>query len=338
MKDLKTLFQRCGADALVVISDKNRLYFTGFASTFGYLVLTKDKSIFITDPRYFEMAQSLEEKGIEVRQIANGVSATALLVSVLKDIGAKTVGYEDTELTVNQFQTLQKELAEFSLLPCGGDVNYVRSFKDEEEISLIRKAQSVTDAAFKQLLKVIRVGMTEIDIRVELEYLLAKNGGEGLAFDTIVASGVNTSKPHAHPTDKVVENGDAVTMDFGARYHGYCSDMTRTVFVGEPVAEMRKIYNVVLMAHCQRTLRHDGQRIGFLLPRSDKSQRLRKIFYPQHGAQPRHRHSRGAARFHVQRSAPFGKSAYHLRAGHIRTRCGRRENRRFAACAGRGSH
>ncbi|HIU90685.1 MAG TPA: aminopeptidase P family protein [Candidatus Fimimonas merdipullorum] len=248
MKDLKTLFQRCGADALVVISDKNRLYFTGFASTFGYLVLTKDKSIFITDPRYFEMAQSLEEKGIEVRQIANGVSATALLVSVLKDIGAKTVGYEDTELTVNQFQTLQKELAEFTLLPCGGDVNYVRSFKDEEEISLIRKAQSVTDAAFKQLLKVIRAGMTEIDIRVELEYLLAKNGGEGLAFDTIVASGVNTSKPHAHPTDKVVENGDAVTMDFGARYHGYCSDMTRTVFVGEPVAEMRKIYNVVLMA------------------------------------------------------------------------------------------
>ena len=100
----------------------------------------------------------------------------------------------------------------------------------------------------KGVLKIIRAGITEKDLAVELEYRLAKNGAEGLAFETIIASGVNGSKPHAHPTDKPIQLGDAVTMDFGARYHGYCADMTRTVFVGEPSDEMRKIYEVVLLA------------------------------------------------------------------------------------------
>lgn len=249
MKNTDKLFELSQVDAALVISEKNRLYFTGFASTFGYLVLLRgNKNVFITDPRYYEMAQSLEKDGVEVRQIAGGSSAISIIVDLLKQHGVKAVGYEDTELTVAEYLSLKDSLTEFDLQPIGKHISTVRSFKDETEISYIKKAQSITDKAFSEIVNVIKPGMTEKDIAVELEYRMAKNGAEGIAFDTIIASGVNSSKPHAHPTDKVVQLGDPVTMDFGARYHGYCSDMTRTVFVGEPTEELRKIYNVVLLA------------------------------------------------------------------------------------------
>ncbi len=249
MKNTDKLFQLSNVDAVLLISDKNRMYFTGFASTFGYLVLLpENKGYFITDPRYYEMAQSLESDQLKVLQIANGVSAMGMVTDILKDHNVKSLGFEDTELTVLQYNGLKEGLADFELIPVGKNINFVRSFKTEEEISYIKKAQSITDIAFTQICKVIKPGMTERQVAIELEYIMAKNGAEGLAFDTIIASGVNSSKPHAHPTDKPIQVGDAVTMDFGARYHGYCSDMTRTVFVGEPSEEMRKIYNIVLLA------------------------------------------------------------------------------------------
>ena len=248
MKATDKLFELSNVDAALIISEKNRLYFTGFASTFGYLVLLRGKNIFITDPRYYEMAQSLEADGVEVIQIANGISATDMLVDIFKQHKVKSVGYEDTELTVTDYLSLKEKLGKLELVPVGKHVNFVRSFKTDTEIEYIKKAQSITDIAFSKVLSVIKTGITEKELAVELEYLMAKNGAEGLAFDTIIASGVNSSKPHAHPTDKKIELGDPVTMDFGARYHGYCSDMTRTVFVGEPSGELRKIYNTVLLA------------------------------------------------------------------------------------------
>lgn len=249
MKSTEKLFQLSNVDAILLISDKNRMYFTGFASTFGYLLLLpQNKNYFITDPRYYEMAQSLECDQLKVLQIANGISAMGMVCDLLKQHDVHTLGFEDTELTVCDFEGLKAGLADFDLIPVGRNINFVRSFKTEEEISYIKKAQSITDIAFTEICKIIKAGMTEREVAIELEYLMAKNGAEGLAFDTIVASGINTSKPHAHPTDKVIQLGDAVTMDFGARYHGYCSDMTRTVFVGEPSEEMKKIYNIVLLA------------------------------------------------------------------------------------------
>ena len=249
MKDTKKLFELCKTDAVLVTSEKNRMYFTGFASTFGYLVLLpNNKNVFLTDPRYYEMACALNSDTLQVVQAKGGAGALTAVAELLSDHKCKTVGYEDTELTVAEFSALKSKLSAFKFQPCGNHVNFVRSFKDETEIAYIKKAQSITDAAFSDILKIIRAGMSEKELAVELEYRMAKNGAEGLAFETIIASGVNTSKPHAHPTDKLIRAGDAVTMDFGARYHGYCSDMTRTVFVGEPSAEMRKIYEVVLQA------------------------------------------------------------------------------------------
>lgn len=248
MKNTDKLFEMTNVDAVLVISEKNRMYFTGFASTFGYLVLLRDKNVFITDPRYYEMAQILENEGVEVIRIDNGVAATEALMDVFKQNNVKSVGFEDTELTVSEFTALRHSIIGVKLVPVGEEIRFVRSFKTATEIEYIKKAQSITDIAFTEIRKILKPGITERDVQVELEYQMAINGAEGLAFDTIVASGVNSSKPHAHPTDKVIESGDPVTMDFGARYHGYCSDMTRTVFVGEPTAELHKIYNIVLLA------------------------------------------------------------------------------------------
>lgn len=248
MRNYNKLFET-GLDAVLVISEKNRQYFTEFASTYGYLVLLPDHVTFITDSRYFEMAQCLVEAGIEVKCIQAGVSSAIQLVKeTLSGANAKVVGFEDTELTVADFKVLTAQLEDFDLQPCGTAINTVRQTKDAMEIEYIIKAQAATDGAFADICKFIKAGMSEMDIAVELEYRLAKNGGEGLAFDTIIASGTNSSKPHAHPTSKLIAEGDPVTMDFGARFHGYCSDMTRTVFVGEPTAEMANIYNIVLMA------------------------------------------------------------------------------------------
>lgn len=249
MKNTDRLFELSNVDAILVVSEKNRFYFTEFASTFGYLVLFPgNKSVFITDPRYYEMAQSLAMEGVEVRQIANGASVGGMVVDLLKEKDAKTLGFEDTELTVSDYSSLKEQMADFDFVPVGANINLVRSFKTAQEIEYIKKAQSITDIAFAAILGFIRPGVTEREIAIELEYQMQKNGAEGLAFDTIIASGVNSSKPHAHPTSKVIELGDPVTMDFGARYHGYCSDMTRTVFVGEPSEELRKIYNIVALA------------------------------------------------------------------------------------------
>ena len=249
MKITDRLFELSQTDAILVVSDKNRMYFTGFASTFGFLILMpQNKNIFITDPRYYEMAQVLQADNVDVRLIENGASAYGMVKDVFAENNVKTVGFEDTELTVSDFSSMKDAFVDFELVPVGKHINFVRSFKDETELEYIRKAQSITDLAFSEILKFIKPGITEREVAIELEYIMQKNGSEGLAFDTIIASGVNSSKPHAHPSDKRIELGDPVTMDFGARYHGYCSDMTRTIFVGNPSDEMRKIYNIVLLA------------------------------------------------------------------------------------------
>ncbi|MCM1043844.1 MAG: aminopeptidase P family protein [Corallococcus sp.] len=248
MKEYKKLFDLEKIDAALILSSKNRFYFTEFASTFGFLLLFPQKSVFITDSRYLEMAETLKNDGIEVKGISAAVDAYSIVKEQLAEAGAKKVGFEDSELTVHEFGMLQEKLSDSTFIPIGKAIAQIRSIKTLSEIEYVKKAQTITDAAFTQMLTFIKEGMSEIDISVELEYRMRKLGASGLAFDTIVASGENTSKPHAHPTNKKIEKGDAVLMDFGAAYNGYCSDMTRTVFVGEPVAEMRNIYNIVQLA------------------------------------------------------------------------------------------
>lgn len=248
MKRLNKLFELLpDIDSFVITSEKNRMYFTNFKSTFGYLVLNRKGNIFITDYRYYEMAQYLTGFGIEVVPAASG-KINETLLNALNKFNTKTIGYEDTEMTVNDFESFKVKLEGFSLHPIGKEIAQIRIDKTEEEIGYITSAQAITDKVFSKILKFVKEGMTELDIAVEIEHQIKLLGGDGTAFDTIVASGVNSSKPHAHPTTKVICKGDAITLDFGARYKGYCSDMTRTFFLDEPDAKLLNIYNIVLNA------------------------------------------------------------------------------------------
>jgi Xaa-Pro aminopeptidase len=230
---------------MLVTSQKNRRYFTGFDSTFGILLLNKSKNIFITDPRYCEMARGLE--GFDVR-CGSKTETADILSDALQELNAQCLGFEDDEMTVARYESFKLQFTgkDIKLIPAGGTVRELREIKTAEEIECITEAQRISDAVFVKMLKFIKTDVSEKDIAVEIEHQIKLLGGDGLAFDTIVASGTNSSMPHAHPSSKKIQGGDPVTMDFGARVKGYCADMTRTVFVGKPSPEMKNIYNVVL--------------------------------------------------------------------------------------------
>lgn len=233
-------------DTLLIVSQKNRRYFTKFNSTYGYLILTKNRKIFLTDLRYFEMAQDIKEE-FEIKVISNG-ELKKVLNETLIDVDAKNIGFEDTELTVAEFDFLKQILPDFNFVSVGKDLSEVKKYKNSYEIECIFSAQKITDMAFGAVLNEIKEGMSEKDLAVKLQSLLLKFGGEKNSFDPIVSFGENTSKPHAHPTDRKLKYGDNILMDFGCTYNGYCSDMTRTVFFGEAKKRFRDIYNIVLEA------------------------------------------------------------------------------------------
>ncbi len=233
-------------DTLLIVSQKNRRYFTKFDSTFGYLILTKDRKIFLTDYRYFEMAQEIKND-FELKAVSGG-ELPKLLKEILAEVKAKNVGFEDTELTVAEFNTLKDMLPDVNFISIGKDLAEVKKYKNAYETKCISKAQAMTDKAFSSVLSVIKEGMSEKELSVKLQNLLLELGGEKNAFDPIVSFGENTSKPHAHPTERKLQHGDNILMDFGCTYNGYCSDMTRTVFYGNPSEKMLNVYNVVLEA------------------------------------------------------------------------------------------
>ena len=157
------------------------------------------------------------------------------------------LGYEENYLTVAEFMSFEQKL-QAQLKPFHAEISGFRAVKEEWELELMRKAQAITDKAFTEVLTKIKTGMTELELQAELIYCLYKNGGQGLSFDPIVVSGPNTSLPHGVAGERVIQEGDFITMDFGVLYHGYCSDMTRTVAVGYATEEMVKVYNTVLEA------------------------------------------------------------------------------------------
>jgi Xaa-Pro aminopeptidase len=170
-----------------------------------------------------------------------------LINEAIRDFGVTELGYEESYLTVAEFMAYEQKL-EAKLTPMNDKINGFRSVKEPWELDRMRKAQAITDAAFAEVLPRIKAGMTELELQAELIYCLYKNGATGLAFDPIVVSGPNTSLPHGVAGERVIREGDFITMDFGALYMGYCADMTRTVALGYATEEMRKVYNTVLEA------------------------------------------------------------------------------------------
>ncbi|MGI6203937.1 MAG: aminopeptidase P family protein [Anaerovoracaceae bacterium] len=233
-------------DCAIITGRANMRYVSGFGGE-GCVYLSAGRSVFITDSRYTEAAARSTSFDIE-RESASRKRWEILQQCIDAD-NAKRVGYEDREMLVSEFAMLRENITGVEFAALGGSVSEMRQVKKPFEIGALRKAEAVGDKAFEAMLGRLKPGMTELEAAAELEYELRKAGGEGTSFDTIMASGINSSMPHAVPGRKVIENGDFVTMDFGCMYGGYCSDMTRTVVIGKASDWQKEIYSVVLEAN-----------------------------------------------------------------------------------------
>ncbi len=233
-------------DGLLIVSQVNRLFFTGFDSSDGFLLITKNGSVFLTDSRYIEEAKNK----ISLCEVEELTSFSKQMPALCEKLGCRVLGVEADRLTVSELKQYRKLLPNVKLTTVGTDkiIDRLRAVKSESEIGKIEKAQRVAENAFEHILGFIKKGMTEKQIALELDYFMLSHGADALSFETIAISGANTSKPHGVPTDKKIESGDFITMDFGAVVDGYHSDMTRTVAVGSVSDEQIKIYTTVLDA------------------------------------------------------------------------------------------
>ncbi len=230
-------------EGMIISNPVNIKYLIGIEAE-GILLLTRKENIYITDSRYIEMVQSTLTITDEI------------IVDDIKDITeedyqsffsfCENVGFEEEYVTYSKYKEYMHRYRINNFVETENIVEKQRIIKDEEEIENIRKACEITDNCFKHLLDFIKIDMTEKEVAHEIQRYFDEQGAAGLAFDSIVASGVNSSKPHAVPTDKIIQDGDIITIDFGCKYNGYCSDMTRTIFVGYVKEEIREVYNLVL--------------------------------------------------------------------------------------------
>lgn len=232
-------------DAFLVVSPENRRYLTGFASSDGYLLITKKSAVFFADSRYIEAAQK-QISGCET------VLLTSLKAQLEEYVGklSVTVLYTEAErLSVADSEKIKKYVS----CTCIADnvdkaLNELRRIKSEDEKKKILAAQSIAEKAFDRILGFIKEGVTEREIALELDFFMLRNGAEAVSFETIAVSGRNSSMPHGVPCNKKIEKGDFITMDFGAVVDGYHSDMTRTVACGEVSSKQAEVYETVLAA------------------------------------------------------------------------------------------
>ncbi len=235
---LKILMNKKGYNALLVTDRKNVYYYSSFFATAGYLLITAEKNILVTDFRYLEQAvcQAKEYTVCDVKDF-----------DITKFVSDNdVVGFENESIVYSEYEFFSKKIK--NLKPVDKLFMVQRGIKEQSEAENIKKAVEISDMAFEHILKYIKPGVAEKDVALEIEFFMRKQGAEGLSFDTIVATGGRGSMPHAAPTDTKIKNGDFVVMDFGCLYNGYCSDMTRTVAVGDADKKSIDVYNTVLNA------------------------------------------------------------------------------------------
>lgn len=242
---LRARLARENIDAMLVMRPENRYYLSGFTGSAGALVITAREAYFLADFRYFEQAQ---EECPFCQVIGFKESLYDTLAEKLPRWGVNRLGYEGDFLTYKQAVTLQEKLEKIPVVPLYGLVEELRQVKDPGEIELLSRAAALADQAFEHILGYLKPGMTEWDVAVELECFMRRLGARKSAFDIIVASGPRGALPHGVASQRVIQAGDLVTMDFGCVYRGYNSDLTRTVVVGSPHSRQKEIYDLVLAA------------------------------------------------------------------------------------------
>lgn len=244
----KHLLAQCkekNLDAIIVQSQPNMRYLSGFTGDSGCIIISSRSLILLTDFRYTQQAET-QSPDFEVKEFAGG-GYIRLVEESLKENECKNIGFEDATLLYPEVQAFLN-LNSFEWTPISNDIAAVRKIKSADELDLMREAGRITDVTFTHMLDYIKVGMSEIDIALELEFFIRKNGAEGISFNPIVAAGPNGAMPHAIPSTRKIQSGELLTMDFGCMVEGYCSDMTRTIGIGELAHSAKNIYNICLEA------------------------------------------------------------------------------------------
>lgn len=242
------LANKNNADAVILFNESNMHYACGFSPSEGVVIITGNGAGYhIVDSRYTETAQkNAKNTGLTVVETSTAFSSD--VESIFKKHNIKNALFENETISLAQYEKYTKLLKHVSFLPLGNRMMMLRNVKDIDEINLIKTANNIAEKAFMELLPEVKAGKTEKELAALFDYLMAKNGSDGISFDTILLTGSHTSMPHGVPSDKRIAEGDFVLFDFGATYKGYHSDMTRTVAVGHATDEMFESYNLVLKA------------------------------------------------------------------------------------------
>ncbi|MEW9049672.1 MAG: aminopeptidase P family protein [Neobacillus sp.] len=244
IEKLRASFSAHGIDGMLITSQFNRRYVSGFSGSSGVVLISADRAQFITDFRYIEQAAK-ECQGYEI--VKHTGTMPEEVAKQAKELGIQKLGFEEEHLTFSSYNVYKKEV-NCELVPVSGVIEKLRLIKTDAEIKILKVAADIADAAFKHILDFLSPGRTELEVSNELEFFMRKAGAVSSSFDIIVASGYRSALPHGVASDKVIEKGDFVTLDFGAYYQGYVSDITRTVAVGEPEEKLKEIYAIVLEA------------------------------------------------------------------------------------------
>ncbi len=248
LTQFRTELENIGADAALISSLLNQRYLTSFDYHDGYVLVTRERAFVLADFRYIEAARAaLSGSDFEVIQPSGSMMVE--LSCLLEEHRAEKLIIEESAVSCAELERYKKAFGDGINIFSGasGILSKMRQIKSADELLKIEKAQKITDDAFSHILKYMTPSMTEIEVALELEFFMRKNGAESVAFDTIAVSGSASSMPHGVPRNKKLEHG-FLTMDFGAKYEGYCADMTRTVVIGKADAEMKRLYDTVLRA------------------------------------------------------------------------------------------
>ncbi len=233
-------------DAVLITKRENYMYISGFTGTSAVVYISLQRAVLLTDFRYVEQAAA-QAPVFEIIQYSG--SYFDELNRIIESDSTRKLSFEDSHMTYYDYSEYSTKLKVDELLPLGRVMEELRSIKDESEIIRIRQAVDVADQVFTHILPFIKPGVAEIELASEMEHHMRRLGATGSSFETIIASGKRASMPHGIASAKKIESGDVITMDFGALYQGYCSDITRTVFLGKPDEELAKIYQIVLQAN-----------------------------------------------------------------------------------------
>jgi len=256
LQRLREKLEQHKLDAVFIVSGENnspvnRRYLSGFTGTSAYLLITRAEAVIATDFRYYEQAQQ-QAKDLRLHKAVGGIDKW--LPDLLQGLGGKRLAFESAHVTYQTYRTMRKavqglpEAQRPKLVPTLNLVEGLRTIKDPEEIAALQAAIDLGDAAFAEVAQRIEPGWTEREVAWEIEKYIREHGGDGLSFDTLVGAGERGAMPHCSPTDRVLKKGEGVVIDMGVELHGYMSDLTRTIFLGKPDDQFKRVYDIVLAA------------------------------------------------------------------------------------------